>query len=103
MRFSYDGEIFKVPEMSLRPEPLSGDLFSRIYSSSSTAESLQILARRGMVPLFVGNKPIEDAGREVQKVKTFRKEGLGPCHLKKAGIDDVRIIELGGDFGGVWY
>ncbi|OMC43853.1 luciferase [Mycobacterium sp. IS-2888] len=82
-RFSYEGEIFTVPEMSLRPEPQSDDLFSRIYSSSSTAESLEILARRGMVPLFVGNKPIEDAGREVQKVNTFRKEeGLGPCQPK---------------------
>jgi alkanesulfonate monooxygenase SsuD/methylene tetrahydromethanopterin reductase-like flavin-dependent oxidoreductase (luciferase family) len=82
-RFSYEGEIFTVPEMSLRPEPRSGDLFSRIYSSSSTAESLEILARRGMVPLFVGNKPIEDAGREVQQVNTFRKEeGLPPCQPK---------------------
>src|ERR1700761_8677609 len=82
-RFSYEGEIFKVPEMSLRPEPRSGDLFSRIYSSSSTAESLEILARRGMVPLFVGNKPIEDAGREVQQVNTFRREeGLAPCQPK---------------------
>jgi alkanesulfonate monooxygenase SsuD/methylene tetrahydromethanopterin reductase-like flavin-dependent oxidoreductase (luciferase family) len=82
-RFSYEGDIFMVPEMSLRPEPRSSDLFSRIYSSSSTAESLEILARRGMVPLFVGNKPIEDAGREVQQVNTFRKEeGLGPCQPK---------------------
>ena len=82
-RFSYEGEIFTVPEMSLRPEPQSRDLFSRIYSSSSTAESLEILARRGMVPLFVGNKPIEDAGREVQQVNTFRKEeGLPPCQPK---------------------
>ncbi len=82
-RFSYQGEIFTVPEMSLRPEPVSDDLFSRIYSSSSTAESLEILSRRGMVPLFVGNKPIEDAGREVQQVNTFRKEqGLGPCQPK---------------------
>lgn len=28
---------------------------------------------------------------------------LAAAHLKKAGVDDVRIIELGGDFGGVWY
>jgi alkanesulfonate monooxygenase SsuD/methylene tetrahydromethanopterin reductase-like flavin-dependent oxidoreductase (luciferase family) len=82
-RFSYNGEIFTVPEMSLRPEPRTRDLFSRIYSSSSTAESLEILARRGMVPLFVGNKPIEDAGREVQQVNIFRKEeGLPPCQPK---------------------
>lgn len=82
-RFAYDGEMFKFPEMSLRPEPISTDLFSRIYGSSSTPDSLEILARRGMVPLFVGNKPIEDAGKEVQKVNTFRKEaGFAPCQPK---------------------
>ncbi|GAS86499.1 LLM class flavin-dependent oxidoreductase [Mycolicibacterium brisbanense] len=82
-RFSYDGKIFSFPEMSLRPEPISTDLFDRIYSSSSTAESLEILSRRGMVPLFVGNKPITDAGEEVRKVNTFRaEEGLGPCQPK---------------------
>jgi alkanesulfonate monooxygenase SsuD/methylene tetrahydromethanopterin reductase-like flavin-dependent oxidoreductase (luciferase family) len=82
-RFSYDGDIFSFPEMSLRPEPISKDLFSRIYSSSSTPESLEILSRRGMVPLLVGNKPIWDAGVEVQKVNTFRaEEGLEPCQPK---------------------
>ena len=82
-RFAYEGEIFSFPEMSLRPAPLSDDLFSRIFSSSSTPESLEILSRRGMVPLFVGNKPIWDAGLEVQKVNTFRaEEGLPPCQPK---------------------
>jgi cyclohexanone monooxygenase len=28
---------------------------------------------------------------------------LCAAHLKKAGVEDVRIIEMGGDFGGVWY
>jgi cyclohexanone monooxygenase len=28
---------------------------------------------------------------------------LCAAHLKKAGVNDVRIVELGGDFGGVWY
>lgn len=28
---------------------------------------------------------------------------LTAAELKKAGVEDVRIIELGGDFGGVWY
>lgn len=82
-RFSYKGEIFQIPEMALRPAPKSKDLFSRIYGSSSTPDSLEILSRRGMVPLFVGNKPIDDAGKEVQKVNTFRKEeGLPPCQPK---------------------
>lgn len=81
--FSYDGKIFKIPEMSIRPAPKSRDLFSRIYGSSSNRDSLEILARRGMVPLFVGNKPIEDAGKEVQLVNTIRQEiGLPPCQPK---------------------
>ncbi|CAJ1503746.1 NAD(P)/FAD-dependent oxidoreductase [[Mycobacterium] kokjensenii] len=28
---------------------------------------------------------------------------LAGAYLKKAGVGDVRIIEMGGDFGGVWY
>ena len=28
---------------------------------------------------------------------------LSAVNLKKAGVDDVRVIEMGGDFGGVWY
>jgi alkanesulfonate monooxygenase SsuD/methylene tetrahydromethanopterin reductase-like flavin-dependent oxidoreductase (luciferase family) len=79
-RFSYDGEIFKIPEMSLRPAPKSNDLADRFFGSSATAESLEILSRRGMVPLFVGNKPIEEAAKDVARVNRFRaEEGLPPC------------------------
>jgi alkanesulfonate monooxygenase SsuD/methylene tetrahydromethanopterin reductase-like flavin-dependent oxidoreductase (luciferase family) len=82
-RFAYDGEIFRIPETSLRPRPLSDDLYSRIYGSSATPDSLEILSRRGMIPLFVGNKPIEQAGAEVRRVNTFRaQEGLAPCQPK---------------------
>ncbi len=36
-----------------------------------------------MVPLFGENRPIEEAGKEVQLVNTFRKEvGLPPCQPK---------------------
>src|SRR5687767_15773293 len=34
----------------------------------------------------------------------FRSGGqLVAARLKEAGVDDVRIIEKGGDFGGTWY
>src|SRR6202043_349232 len=82
-RFSYQGKIFDIPEMSIRPQPKSRDLFLRIYGPSATRDSLEILSRRGMVPLFVGNKPIEDAGKEAQLVNTIRQElGLPPCQPK---------------------
>ena len=28
---------------------------------------------------------------------------LAGAHLKKAGVDGIRVIEMAGDFGGVWY
>jgi alkanesulfonate monooxygenase SsuD/methylene tetrahydromethanopterin reductase-like flavin-dependent oxidoreductase (luciferase family) len=109
-RFSYEGKIFKIPEMSLRPAPKSRDLFSRIYGSSSTLDSLEILSRRGMVPLFVGNKPLEDAGKEVRLVNTIRREiGLPPCQpknvvfmyctptMEEAGKADEYILTAGRD------
>lgn len=82
-RFSYDGEIFRVPEMSLRPAPKSPDLHERFFGSAATRDSLEILSRKGLVPLFVGNKPIEVAGEDVRFVNTIRSEqGLPPCQPK---------------------
>jgi alkanesulfonate monooxygenase SsuD/methylene tetrahydromethanopterin reductase-like flavin-dependent oxidoreductase (luciferase family) len=69
--------------MSLRPAPKSADLHRRFYGSAATRDSLAILSRKGLVPLFVGNKPIEDAGKDVQFVNTIRAEqGLPPCQPK---------------------
>src|SRR3954469_20264782 len=28
---------------------------------------------------------------------------LAGAYLKKAGVDGIRVIEMAGDFGGVWY
>lgn len=82
-RFAYEGEIFQVPEMSLRPAPKSPDLHTRFFGSAATRDSLEILSRKGLVPLFVGNKPIEDAGEDVRFVNTIRSElGLPPCQPK---------------------
>ncbi|MBV1691121.1 LLM class flavin-dependent oxidoreductase [Novosphingobium sp. G106] len=82
-RFAYDGEIFQVPEMSLRPAPKSADLHKRFFGSAATRDSLEILTRKGLVPLFVGNKPIEQAGEDVRLVNTIRAElGLAPCQPK---------------------
>lgn len=82
-RFSYEGQIYKIPEMSIRPQPLSRDLPSRLYGASSTPSSLELNARRGLKPLFVGNKPLTEAGADVKQVNAFRREeGLSPCQPK---------------------
>jgi alkanesulfonate monooxygenase SsuD/methylene tetrahydromethanopterin reductase-like flavin-dependent oxidoreductase (luciferase family) len=82
-RFSYDGKIFKIPELSIRPQYRSKDLATRFFGASSTGPSLEKNARRGLVPLFVGNKPITEAAKEVLMVNTIRQqEGLPPCQPK---------------------
>lgn len=82
-RFSYDGKIFQIPEMELRPAPKSRDLFSRLYGASATGPSLEMISRRGLKPLFVGNKPLSDAAKDVQKVNGIRQSvGLLPCQPK---------------------
>lgn len=82
-RFSYKGNIFKIPEMSIRPSPKSHDLFSRIHGSAGSRESLEVLSRRGLAPLFVGNKPAAEAGKDIQFTNTIRQEiGLPPCQPK---------------------
>lgn len=82
-RFSYDGNIFKIPETSIRPRYRSTDLATRFHGASSTGPSLEKNARRGLTPLFVGNKPITEAAKEVKQVNTLRQQvGLPPCQPK---------------------
>lgn len=82
-RFSYDGKIFQVPETSVRPRALSDDLFSRLHGGSTTGPTLELIARRGLTPLFVGNKPLPEAAKDAQKVNQMRREvGLEPCQPK---------------------
>jgi alkanesulfonate monooxygenase SsuD/methylene tetrahydromethanopterin reductase-like flavin-dependent oxidoreductase (luciferase family) len=82
-RFSYEGKIFRIPETSLRPQPRSRDLFSRLYGGSATGPTLELIARRGLRPIFVGNKPLTEAAKDVLKVNTIRQEvGLPPCQPK---------------------
>jgi alkanesulfonate monooxygenase SsuD/methylene tetrahydromethanopterin reductase-like flavin-dependent oxidoreductase (luciferase family) len=82
-RYAYEGEIFKVPESSLRPQPISRDLTSRFFGASSTNTSLELMARRGLKPLFVGNKPLTEAAKDVRLVNGYRREeGLPSCQSK---------------------
>jgi len=82
-RFSYEGEIFQIPETEVRPAPRSRDLFSRLYGASATGPSLEMISRRGVKPLFVGNKPLSEAAKDVRKVNAWRQEaGLPPCQPK---------------------
>ena len=79
-RFDYQGQYFTVPETSIRPAPQTPDLLSKLFAAASTGSSVEAVARRGLKPLFVGNKSLAAAGDDVRKVNRFRRDvGLGPC------------------------
>ena len=50
-RFSYTGRSSRSPETSIRPAPLSSDLYSRIYGSSATRESSKSFRVANLRPL----------------------------------------------------
>ena len=83
-RFSYDGEIFTFPEMSLRPAPVSKDLFSRIYSSSSTRRVAgdPVAARHGAAVRRQQADLRTPAWRCRRSTPSAAEEGFAPCQPK---------------------
>jgi alkanesulfonate monooxygenase SsuD/methylene tetrahydromethanopterin reductase-like flavin-dependent oxidoreductase (luciferase family) len=83
-RFSYDGEIFKIPETSIRPRPRSKDILDRAMGAFTTPESMEVIARRGLDPLMVGAKPLSATRADTARFNQIRQEvGLPPTHPKQ--------------------
>jgi alkanesulfonate monooxygenase SsuD/methylene tetrahydromethanopterin reductase-like flavin-dependent oxidoreductase (luciferase family) len=77
-RFSCDGEFFKIPEMSIRPRPVSHPE-RRFYASSVSPESAEIMARLGFGVLIVPQRDWDTAGQDVQRYReTALSVGLTP-------------------------
>lgn len=50
--FSYDGEHYKIPETSIRPQPLTPDLTRNMLMAWSSPETRDLAAESGCAPLF---------------------------------------------------
>jgi len=78
-RFSYDGKIFKIPEISIRPGPRHSDLGDNILCAFNTPESMVFAAERGFGQLFVPATPIGEMRKNVIKYNEIRAgQGLPP-------------------------
>lgn len=64
-RFSYDGKFFKIPEASIRPQPISNPV-ERFFASSVSPESAELMARMGFGMMIIGQKDWESAAVDVQ-------------------------------------
>jgi alkanesulfonate monooxygenase SsuD/methylene tetrahydromethanopterin reductase-like flavin-dependent oxidoreductase (luciferase family) len=64
-RFSYDGKFFKIPETSIRPQPISNPT-ERFFASSVSPESAELMARMGFGMMIIGQKDWESAAVDIQ-------------------------------------
>ncbi len=78
-RFGYEGEIYKIPETSIRPMATNKDILDHLYGAANTPSSMEVMARAGLKQMFVGNKPVDATTEDVLKFNTMRRDvGLGP-------------------------
>jgi alkanesulfonate monooxygenase SsuD/methylene tetrahydromethanopterin reductase-like flavin-dependent oxidoreductase (luciferase family) len=78
-RFSYDGEIFKVPETSIRPRPRHSDLMDRAVAAFMTSSSLEVIARSGLGHIVVAGQSYEEIGQNTVLFNQVREEeGMPP-------------------------
>ena len=73
--FSFDGEYYSVPPMSIRPRPRSGaELLDRMYCAWGSPETVPMAANAGLAPLFIPQKSWEEIAQEVTLFNSVRAE-----------------------------
>jgi alkanesulfonate monooxygenase SsuD/methylene tetrahydromethanopterin reductase-like flavin-dependent oxidoreductase (luciferase family) len=78
-RFSYDGKIFQLDNVTSRPRPLSSDLGATIYAGVVQQSSIEVAANLGLHMMHTGGSSLEEG---VEAVATFNgiraKNGWAP-------------------------
>jgi alkanesulfonate monooxygenase SsuD/methylene tetrahydromethanopterin reductase-like flavin-dependent oxidoreductase (luciferase family) len=64
--FSFDGKYYKVPEIQIRPRPVSHPE-NRFYASSISPESAEIMAKLGFGVLIVAQRSWEETAADYQR------------------------------------
>jgi alkanesulfonate monooxygenase SsuD/methylene tetrahydromethanopterin reductase-like flavin-dependent oxidoreductase (luciferase family) len=73
--FSFEGEFYNVPPMSIRPRPRSGKaLLDRMYCAWGSPETVPMAAKAGLAPLFIPQKSWEEIADEVALFNSVRAE-----------------------------
>ena len=79
--FSFDGEYYQLPEMSIRPRPRNPErLLERLYQAWGSPETVPMAARANLGPLFIPQKTWEEIRSEVEMFNSIRSEMGLPAH-----------------------
>ena len=81
-RFSFNGQFYKVPEMTIRPRPLHKNLTDRFFGAIVSPETGDIMARAGMGMLIIPQKPWSEHAKDYQaylgSCRKFGQKGRRP-------------------------
>ncbi len=72
--FSYDGEFYQIPEVSIRPRPRSADLTERMFCAWSSPETMTLAADAGLGQLFISLSSWDDAAEQAAAFNRRRGE-----------------------------
>lgn len=64
--FSYDGKYYKIPEIQIRPRPISHPE-TRFYASTVSPESAEIMAKMGFGVLIIAQRSWEDTAADYRR------------------------------------
>ena len=79
-RFTFDGEVYKIPPTTIRPQARhKGDLTKRIKAAFTTQASARMAAENGLGQMFVAGAGLDEMTAQVRQFNTIRAEmGLPP-------------------------
>ncbi len=66
--FSFDGTYYKIPEIQIRPRPISHPE-NRFYASSVSPESAEIMAKLGLGVLIIAQRSWEDTAADYKRYR----------------------------------
>jgi alkanesulfonate monooxygenase SsuD/methylene tetrahydromethanopterin reductase-like flavin-dependent oxidoreductase (luciferase family) len=79
-RFTFDGEVYKIPPTTIRPQARhKGELTRRIKAAFTTRASMRMAAENGLGQMFVAGAGLDEMTAQVREFNTIRAEmGLPP-------------------------
>ncbi|MFP6774170.1 MAG: LLM class flavin-dependent oxidoreductase [Alphaproteobacteria bacterium] len=77
--FEWDGEYYQIPEMSIRPRPMSSPE-RRFYASSVSPESAEIMAKLGFGMMVIMQNEWVKAAKDIER---FREIAMSVGHAPK--------------------
>jgi len=100
--FSFDGKYYKIPEIQIRPRPISHPE-DRFYASTVSPESSEIMAKLGFGVLIIAQRSWEDTAKDYQRycvtaaAQGFRpRPPIGLLNILVAG-DSHEAADLGNE------